>query len=117
MRAPTQTRRFALLCRVAAAAVLAAACAAPEGVRPKWTLQASDFTPVTPQTAKEEVERRVGRPFLTMFFPRLEEEVWDYRYMFGVQTYVAEIHFDMQGQTKYTTHYPDRCPLRAVACR
>ena len=37
--------------------------------------------------------------------------------MFGVQTYVAEIHFDMQGQTKYTTHYPDRCPLRAVACR
>ncbi len=52
-----------------------------------------------------------------MFFPRLEEEVWDYRYMLGVQTYVAEIHFDMQGQTKYTTHYPDRCPLRAVACR
>ncbi len=94
-----------------------AACAAPEGVRPKWTLQASDFAPLTLRTTKEEVERRVGRPFLTMFFPRLEEEVWDYRYMFGVQTYVAEIHFDMQGQTKYTTHYPDRCPLRAVACR
>ncbi len=110
-------RRFALLCRVAAAAVLAAACAAPEGVRPKWILQASDFTPITPQTTKEEVERRVGRPFLTMFFPRLEEEVWDYRYLLGVQTYVAEIHFDMQGRTKYTTHYPDRCPLRAVACR
>ena len=116
MRAPTQMRRSALLCGVAAAAVLAA-CAAPEGVRPKWILQASDFTPLTPQTTKEEVERRVGRPFLTTFFPRLEEEVWDYRYMLGVQTYVAEIHFDMQGQTKYTTHYPDRCPLRAVACR
>ncbi len=110
-------RRSALLCGVAAAAVLAAACAAPEGVRPKWILQASDFAPLAPQTTKEEVERRVGRPFLTMFFPRLEEEVWDYRYMLGVQTYVAEIHFDMQGQTKYTTHYPDRCPLRAVACR
>ena len=110
-------RRFALLCRVAAAAVLAAACAAPEGVRPKWILQASDFAPLTPRTTKEEVERRVGRPFLTMFFPRLEEEVWDYRYLLGVQTYVAEIHFDMQGRTKYTTHYPDRCPLRAVACR
>jgi hypothetical protein len=116
MRAPTQMRRSALLCGVAAATVFAA-CAAPEGVRPKWTLQASDFAPLTPRTTKEEVERRVGRPFLTMFFPRLEEEVWDYRYMFGVQTYVAEIHFDMHGQTKYTTHYPDRCPLRAVACR
>ena len=116
MRAPTRMRRFALLCGVAAAAGLAA-CVATEGVRPKWTLQESDFTPITRQTTKEEVERRVGRPFLTMFFPRLEEEVWDYRYLIGVQTYVAEIHFDMQGQTKYTTHYPDRCPLRAVACR
>ena len=109
-------KRAALLCAIAAAVVLAA-CAAPEAVRPKWTLRASDFAPITPQTTKEEVERRVGRPFVTAVFPRLEEEVWDYRYMSGVQTYVAEIHFDMQGRTKYTTHYPDRCPLRAVACR
>ena len=109
-------KRSTLLCAIAAAAVLGA-CAAPEGVRPKWTLQASDFAPITPQTTKEEVERRVGRPFLTTVFPRLEEEVWDYRYMSGVQTYVAEIHFDMQGRTKYSTHYPDGCPLRPVAGR
>src|SRR6266702_682820 len=77
----------------------------------------SVFAPITPQTAKGEVERRVGRPFMTTVFPRLEEEVWDYRYMDGVQTYVAEIHFDMQGRMKYSTNYPDRCPLRPVACR
>ena len=107
-------KRSVLLC---AAAAVFTACAAHEGVRPKWTLQASDFAPIAPQTTKEEVERRVGKPFVTAFFPRLEEEVLDYRYMFGVQTYVAEIHFDMQGRTKYGTHYPDRCPLRPVACR
>src|SRR6266511_1025970 len=70
----------------AAAALVLGGCAAQEGVRPKWTLQASDFAPITPQTTKEEVERRVGRPFLTTFFPRLEEEGWDDRYRFGVQT-------------------------------
>jgi hypothetical protein len=102
---------------IAAAAVVLAACAAQEGVRPKWTVQESDFAPITPQTAKEEVERMVGKPFLTTVFARLGEEVWDYRYMLGVQTYVAEVHFDMQGRTKYYTTYPDRCPLRPVACR
>ena len=34
-----------------------------------------------------------------------------------VQTYVAEIHFDVQGLMKYSTFYPDRCPFRPVACR
>ncbi len=101
----------------AAAALVLGGCAAQEGVRPKWTLQASDFAPITPQTTKEEVERRVGRPFMTMFFPRLEEEVWDYRYMLGVRTYVAEIHFDMQGRTRYTATYPDRCVLGPIGCR
>ena len=102
---------------ICAAAAVFTACATQEGVHPKWTLQASDFAPITPQTTKEEVERRVGRPFMTMVFPRLEEEVWDYRFLEGVQTYVAEIHFDLQGRTKYSTFYPDRCPLRPVACR
>jgi hypothetical protein len=106
--------RSVLLC---AAAAVFTACAAGEGVRPKWTLQASDFAPITPQTAKGEVERRVGRPFMTTVFARLGEEVWDYRFMDGVQTYVAEIHFDVQGRMKYSTFYPDRCPLRPIACR
>ncbi len=107
---------FSLLYVVASAAALAG-CAMQEGVRPKWTLQASDFAPITPRTTKQEVERLVGRPFVTAVFARLEEEVWDYRYMDGVKTYVAEIHFDMQGRTKYAASYPDRCGLGPVGCR
>ena len=101
---------------IAAAAVLAA-CAVQGGVRPKWTLQESDFARITPHATKEDVERLVGKAFVTTVFPRLEEEVWDYRYMFGVQTYVAEIHFDLQGRTKYGAHYPDRCVMGPIGCR
>jgi hypothetical protein len=37
--------------------------------------------------------------------------------MLGVKTYVAEVHFDMQGRTKYYTTYPDRCVLGPIGCR
>jgi hypothetical protein len=54
---------------------------------------------------------------MTMVFPNLAEQVWDYRYMSGVQTWVAEVHFDMQGRTKYYTTYPDQCWLGPIGCR
>lgn len=102
---------------LAAAAVLAG-CAAAEGIRPKWTLHESDFTSIKPETTtKADVENLVGKPIMAMVFPNLAEEVWDYRYMYGVQTYVAEVHFDMQGRTKYYTTYPDRCWLGPIGCR
>jgi len=105
-----------LFCAVLAAGILVA-CASPEGFRPKWTLKQSDFNPITPQTTKQDVERRLGKPLVATRFPRLQEEVWDYRYMDGVQTSVAEIHFDEQGRAKYTTFHPDLCPFRPVPCR
>jgi len=108
---------FSLFYALAAAAALAG-CATQEGVRPKWTLHPGDFASIAPQkTGKQDVERLVGRPLMTMVFQNLGEEVWDYRYMDGVKTYVAEIHFDMQGRTKYMTTYPDRCGLGPVGCR
>jgi outer membrane protein assembly factor BamE (lipoprotein component of BamABCDE complex) len=109
-------KKSALFCAAVAAGVLVA-CAAQEGVRPKWTLQQANFEPIKPQTTKDEVERLVGKPLLTTTFPRKPEEVWDYRYMLGVDTYAASIHFDMQGSTTYTEFYPDRCPMRPVPCR
>jgi len=109
-------KKTVLFCAAVAAGILAA-CAAQEGVQPKWTLKQSNFAPIKPQTTKEEVERLVGKPLLTMTFPRKPEEVWDYRYMDGVETWGAAIHFDMQGRTTYTEFYQDRCPMHPAPCR
>jgi outer membrane protein assembly factor BamE (lipoprotein component of BamABCDE complex) len=113
----TQMKEFSLFYALAAAAALAG-CATQEGVRPKWTLRGGDFASISPQkTSKQDVERLVGKPLTTMVFARLGEEVWDYRYMDGVKTHIAEIHFDMQGRTKYMTTYPDQCVLGPSGCR
>ena len=110
-------RRFSPLHAVAVAAVLAG-CATQQGMRPKWTLHEGDFASIAPQkTSKQEVERAVGRPLMSTVFANLGEEIWDYRYMNGVETWVAEVHFDMQGRTKYTTTYKDRCVLGPIGCR
>jgi len=103
---------------ILAGTLLLASCAAQEGVRPKWTLHENDFSPIKAEsTTKEDVEKLVGKPMLTMVFPNLAEEVWDYRYVHGVDTYVAEIHFDLRGRTKYYTTYVDKCGLGPVGCR
>jgi outer membrane protein assembly factor BamE (lipoprotein component of BamABCDE complex) len=115
-RKDTQMKKHGLLFSVVISAALAG-CATQEGVQPKWTLKQSNFAPIKPQTTKEEVERLVGKPVLTMTFPRKPEEVWDYRYMNGVETWGAAIHFDMQGRTTYTEFYPDTCPMRPAPCR
>jgi len=112
----TQMKKCGLLCSLVVLAAIAG-CATQEGVRPKWTLKQSDFAPIKPQTTKDEVERLVGKPLLTMTFPRKPEEVWDYRYMNGVETWGAAIHFDMQGRTTYTEFYPDTCIMRPAPCR
>ena len=106
--------KTALLLAVAAAL---SACAWQEGVRPKGTLHDTDFAAIKQGASEAEVESLVGKPILTTEFKRLDEIVWDYRYMYGVDTYVAEIYFDMQGHVKRLEHYPDRCPLRPVPCR
>jgi outer membrane protein assembly factor BamE (lipoprotein component of BamABCDE complex) len=103
---------------VVLALVLLGGCATQEGVRPKWTLQAKDFAPITPgNTNKADVERMVGKPIMTMVFRNLGEETWDYRYLDGTITYAAEVHFDMQGKTKYYVTYPDNCVFAPVGCR
>jgi outer membrane protein assembly factor BamE (lipoprotein component of BamABCDE complex) len=104
-----------------AAAFTAAAlagCATYHQGRDWWTLTPDTFSGLTPgTTGKADVERLVGRPLLANAFPRQGEEVWDYRYLNGTRTYVAEIHFDGEGRTKYVASYPDRCSFRATPCR
>jgi hypothetical protein len=102
---------------VAFAALLLGGCIHQQG-RDWWTLNPETFAGITPgTTGKGDVERLAGQPLLASVFPRQGEEVWDYRYLNGTRTYVAEIHFDTEGRTKYVATYPDRCTFRAVPCR
>jgi outer membrane protein assembly factor BamE (lipoprotein component of BamABCDE complex) len=102
----------------ALAAALLAGCAPYHQGRDWWTLDSRTFASIQPgTTTRSDVERDLGRPLLAMNFPRQQEQVWDYRYLNGTFTYVAELHFDEQGRTKYVATYPDRCPLLATPCR
>jgi len=93
------------------------AIGAQEGVRPKGKLHQADFAEIKTGASESEVVRRVGQPILKTEFKRLHERVWDYRYMYGVETYDAEIHFDTSGRVTRIEHYPDRCAMQPAPCR
>ena len=85
-----------------------AACAMDPAVKPWWTLNDESFIPVKPGTTKDEVRSLLGKSILETAFPRLSEEVWDYRHMRGTTfVYITEIHFDGKGVVKYYVQYPD----------
>jgi outer membrane protein assembly factor BamE (lipoprotein component of BamABCDE complex) len=99
-------------------AALLAGCATHQQGQSWWTLSEQSFASIKPgTTSKNDVQRDLGTPLLAMTFPRLEEEVWDYRYLNGTRTYVAELHFDAQGRTKYVATYPDHCVQHPMPCR
>ena len=98
-------------------AVALAGCASHQQGKAYWSLSEESFAPITSSTTKDDVERLMGKPLLASTFPRQGEEVWDYRYLDGVRVYVAEVHFDLQGRTKYYTTYPDHCSQHPLACR
>jgi outer membrane protein assembly factor BamE (lipoprotein component of BamABCDE complex) len=108
-------KSFAIL--IVAAAAVVGGCAAHQQGRAWWTLNEQTFTPITPTTTKDDVERLLGKPLLGTVFRNLGEEVWDYRFLNGTRVYIVEVHFDMQGRTKYYTTYPDRCQLHPIGCR
>jgi hypothetical protein len=95
---------------VVLAAVLGflAACAIDPAVKPWWTLSDESFIPIKPGISKADVQDLVGKSILEMSFPRLNEDVWDYRSLHGTtQIYITEVHFDRQGIVKYYTQHPD----------
>jgi outer membrane protein assembly factor BamE (lipoprotein component of BamABCDE complex) len=88
-----------------------------DGMRPWWTLTDRDFTAITRDQTKAEVERALGKPLFVETFTNLREEVWDYRLLSGVQKKAAEIHFDMEGRVTNVVTYPDNCPFGPIGCR
>ena len=95
-----------ILIAVGALLVLGA-CAMDPGVRPFWALQQSEFGKLRPGMTKAEVEVLLGKPILVSTFPRLEEDVWDYRYMDIQVRMYATLHFDSHGNLKYHTERLD----------
>lgn len=84
------------------------ACANDPEVKSWWTLKDDSFIPIKPGLPKADARKILGKPLLETRFPRLNEEVWDYRYVHGTTyIYIAEVHFDAQGAVKYYTQYPD----------
>ena len=109
--------KYSILFVVLVSAAIAAGCAAPQGMRPWWTLHEADFAPMVPaKTTKADVERLVGKPLLTTAFPNLREEVWDYRFIIGTAAHIREIHFDMDGRLTRAFTYPDGCPDSPRGC-
>jgi outer membrane protein assembly factor BamE (lipoprotein component of BamABCDE complex) len=100
-----------------AAAVLLGGCATYQQGTPWWTLHADSFAPVTAGTSKDDVARLLGKPLMSTTYRNLGEDVWDYRFLGGTRVYVAEIHFDQDGRTKYYTTYLDRCVTGPMGCR
>ena len=87
---------------------LLAACAMDSAVKPWWALTDESFIPIKPGISKADVQNLLGKPILTTNFPRLNEEVWDYRSLHGTTfIYITEVHFDGQGVVKYFTQHPD----------
>lgn len=78
-------------------------CAADPGVRSFWTLSDADFRQLKQGLSQAEVETIVGKPFLKTTFARLDEVVWDYKYIDTQIRMHSSVHFDTRGVMKYQT--------------
>ena len=91
----------------AAAALFLTACAGLSASGDTPTLYTSihtaAFTNLKPGvTTKEDVRKQVGVPLTESHFPRLNEDVWEYRYLDGTTiVMLAYVHFDPKGVLTY----------------
>jgi outer membrane protein assembly factor BamE (lipoprotein component of BamABCDE complex) len=94
-----------LLAAVAALSLTACAGLSPSGYAPTMytSIHTAAFTGLKPGvTTKEDVRKQVGIPLTESHFPRLNEDVWEYRYLDGTTiVMLAYVHFDPNGVLKY----------------
>jgi hypothetical protein len=91
------------------AVFLLGACAAAYQPTPYWKIHEIAFLPLVPgATTKDDVRKQVGVPLLEMHFSRLNEDVWQYRYLEGTATVMlAFLSFDPNGVYKSAFHMLD----------
>jgi outer membrane protein assembly factor BamE (lipoprotein component of BamABCDE complex) len=83
----------------AGAAVFLAACAGSYNPTLYTSIHDSAFASLKPgTTTKEDVRKQIGVPLTESHFPRLNEDVWEYRYIEGTTVVMlAYVHFDPNG--------------------
>ncbi len=83
-----------------------AACATPYSPTPYWTIRETAFKSLTPgTTTKAEARKLIGAPLTETHFGRLNEDVWEYRYLEGTTiVMLAHVHFDHNGTYTYSFH-------------
>ncbi len=67
------------------------------------------FKSLTPgTTTKAEARKLIGAPLTETHFGRLNEDVWEYRYLEGTTiVMLAHVHFDHNGTYTYSFHMLD----------
>ena len=85
------------------------ACATPYSPTPYWTIKETAFKSLTPgTTTKAEARKLIGIPLTETHFGRLNEDVWEYRYLEGTTiVMLAHVHFDHNGTYTYSFHMLD----------
>jgi outer membrane protein assembly factor BamE (lipoprotein component of BamABCDE complex) len=80
----------------AATTVLLAACAGSYNPTLYTSIHDGAFASLKPgTTSKEDVRKQIGIPLTESHFPRLNEDVWEYRYIEGTTVVMlAYVHFD-----------------------
>ena len=76
-------------------------CAGQPGVRDWMSIHEESFTGIVPGTStRKDVEALLGKPLRAWVFPRLTEEVWDYRYAERTETKNLWVYFGADGTVK-----------------
>jgi SmpA / OmlA family len=68
-----------------------------------------NFATIRTGMSRDEIRLMFGRPFTSVTYRRLEEEVWSYRYLIPVNdNRILNVHFDAKtGLVKTTSDQPD----------
>ncbi len=82
-------------------------CATDPAVKPWWTIGPAFNRIQAGRMTKDDVFRELGRPILEVAYPRLAEQVWDYRFADGTMMMYGSVHFNNQGVVTYFTSEPD----------
>lgn len=78
-----------------------------------------NFARIRPGMTRDEIRLAFGRPYTTVFYRNLGEEVWSYRYQLPVSTnHIFNVHFDATtGRVRSTSDQEDPLfipPIRVV---